>query len=66
MSPDEVRRREELRRLFQERHPAPARTNDVISFDAWISHNRPDLLPAGRQQDDRYRLRPDLEGLYTE
>jgi hypothetical protein len=66
MTSVDVRRRDEVRKLFQERHPAPARANDVISFDAWLTDNRPDLLPPSTPDGDRYRLRADLEGLYTE
>jgi hypothetical protein len=66
-NPAALTRRDEVRCLFQERHPAPARSNDVISFQAWLTENRPDLLPSNTESsDDRYQLRPDLEGLYTE
>jgi hypothetical protein len=59
-NPVEDDRRDDVRRLFRHRHPDGAGTSDVLTFQAWIERNRPDLLPTGRYED----LQLDLEGLY--
>jgi hypothetical protein len=66
-NPVEVERRSELRRLFREQCPdtLKANGNDVAIFHAWVSKNRPDLLPSGKGSDRYQMIRPDLEGLFT-